>query len=53
MLLAYLDNNDDDDDSTREKWKDRLSMYIFIQPLWHEQDVTQGQFLSEIHLHLI
>ena len=32
---------------TRPYMKDN-SMYVFIQPLHHEQDVTQSQFLSGV-----
>ena len=37
--------------NSREKsraWN--CSQYIFTQPLHYDQDVTQGQFLSEIEL---
>ena len=27
-----------------------VCMYVFTQPLQHKQDVTQGQFLSEVVL---
>ena len=27
-----------------------LNWYVFIQPLCHKQDVTQGQFLSKVKL---
>ena len=25
-----------------------ITLYVFIQPLCHQQDVTQGQFLSSV-----